>query len=97
MATLIKVAALVAFSIVTKTGVIHGDPENSDEKAQYPMVPEDRVDDLLAAGKIALLEEDEPKAEPKIKGDAKPKRSTKAGAAAAEPAAATGEPAPPVE
>lgn len=58
MATLIKVAALVAFSIVTKSGVIHGDPDNSDEKAQYPMVPEDRVDELLDAGKIALLKKD---------------------------------------
>ncbi|QTH19657.1 hypothetical protein HRJ34_14875 [Rhizorhabdus wittichii] len=52
MAELLQVKALVAFTIVTAAGVVHGDPDNKDEAAQWPSVPADRIDDLVKAGKI---------------------------------------------
>ncbi len=77
MAELVRVKALVAFTLVTAAGVIHGDPDNMDEAAQWPCVPEDRIADLVKAGKI----------DPTAKKGAAEKVKSSSGAPARAPAA----------
>lgn len=55
MAELVKVTALRAFSrFVANHGIVHGDPDNSDEAARFPRVPASVVDDLVAEGAVEV-------------------------------------------
>lgn len=55
--TLVRVLATDVFTKTTRHGQFHGDP--GSERNCRPKVPDYVVGELLAAGKIALLEEDE--------------------------------------
>ena len=55
--TLVKYKALRAFTeFVSNFGMVHGDPEGSDERARFPSVPEDSALKLIAEGKIEALD-----------------------------------------
>lgn len=51
--TLVKCKAVRVFTeFVSNFGMVHGNPEGSDERARFPMVPEAAVAKLAAEGKI---------------------------------------------
>jgi hypothetical protein len=63
----IRCIALVAFTqFVPGFGQVHGDPDSSDERAQFPMVPEVMIEMLVEADKIDVPEESLPRAAEQI-------------------------------
>jgi hypothetical protein len=53
MVSTIKCVALAAFThFAAGYGMVHGDPDSSDDKAKNPEVPEDVVEYLVDSGKI---------------------------------------------
>lgn len=60
---LVRCTALVAFThFVAGYGMVHGDPDNSDNAARFPIVPEDAVEHLVREGRLSV--EDAPVAGP---------------------------------
>ncbi|MDQ4421466.1 hypothetical protein OOT33_13645 [Sphingobium sp. DEHP117] len=56
---LVKCKAIRVFTeFVSNFGMVHGNPEGSDEKARFPMVPEEAVAKLAAEGKVEPVDPD---------------------------------------
>jgi hypothetical protein len=53
--TLVEVFALRDFTKTTRHGNFHGDP-NGNERARNPLVPDYVVEELVASGRVALLQ-----------------------------------------
>ncbi len=54
MTETVKCKALQAFSLfVSGYGIVHGDPDSSDDKATDPLVPVRAIAQLVEAGNIA--------------------------------------------
>lgn len=71
--TLVKCKAARVFTeFVSNFGMVHGNPEGSDERARFPMVPEAAVEKLIAEGKIEASEGDAPLPQLDHDGDGKP-------------------------
>ena len=87
MTELVQATALVSFSkFVEGYGVVHGDPDSSDERARYPLVPASAFDELEAAAQIEAYA-------PKPAAGGAPKATTPKAAVAKSPKAARAKPA----
>jgi hypothetical protein len=79
---LVQVTAVEAFTVTTKHGQFHGDPDNRSDKVKHPMVPALAVDDLIAQGKAKAYG---------VKAKAAPKSAAPKAAKQAEPSPHSGD------